>query len=1642
MRSLKRQLTFVALGLMAASATVGCAQERDPISRVQPQALKKSWFVGDLKDANDDPVFYARAMVIDAGYGVSHDLLFTSTINTTARIKWSIEEGMLIGRSAIERIAGSDGKGNNGGKDNDGIVAYAYRIESHFDVRRSYNPQTGEESNVVEENSSDRPWYDREYFRIDWSKNLNAKDYDFDTVSWLTGAIGINFESMGWTDQDAQRYPDSAPQFGDIETEGYFDVTNRVFASPATIQLPAAWGGGSYLSCYLPPLIAGGTAPVGMCNPAEIVVRQAFQRIDPTKHDYEAQNWDGHKFEVAGAFTTDRQGYARNYGMTDDRTEFLIERYNIWERTHYFADDKALTGAVACNTTEATPLGANPHRDENADGTEDECASVTDATGIGGSRCDDIGHMCTLPYRARTAKPVTWFDSKQSDPRYAQGNDWATNEWDVALRMAVNAARYSECSVTDKQDCAAKFPVIRGQIAETEDLIALTHDVDGCRHGETTEKDCDGLADSLAAKRGYSEAVKSLAKAQEMVLFCRKPFTTDELAAWNSKYNMKATDKAYWSAGCGDIAKKNPRSGDLRYNLLTNVFVPQSPSPWGIMTDSHDPLTGETLSTSVNVWTYVNDLWSQGAVDQLRYYNGELQTSDVTEGKYIEEWSTAAARASRGGAVMPMLDKQAVDQNLAGAANLSVEEFRVRAARFKNDARVQKAIAQVHEEAAQVVAQDGAASVNAPVMKARQDKLLGTNIEAALNTTAMQDTLSPDGRTAVGADNAAALTSPLRGLSASALRDMRRAWEAALAKRGVCMMNELPSPLGYIGLGDMLQKKFGNFNKTDDKAVQVARAEKMRAFIAQRAQYAVISHEMGHSIGLRHNFVSSSDAYNYRPQYWQLRTNNKAVTTACTTATADGRTCVGPRYYDPVTDNEAKNLIQMWMHSSTMEYAGEPLQDMLGLGAYDFAAAELFYADSVHVYEDASYKKNTARSNGALAKMDGFGGLVGWDYQNVNHYSELDKSYDMLKPGSCKTVNVADFKPVVWDEATLGVWDPTLDGRIVTDEAGVYKRCEQQHVDHVPYRSMKDNPSTSFNKNRRTAFDAQNRTRVPYGFATDTWADLGNVAVYRHDNGADFYEQIAFWTTQMEVGHIFDNYRRGRATFDVRAAYGRSLSRYLEKIRDGAKGMGLYYNIYRTILGDQGVDFDAAWPTFLQGLEANVMASGMGFDLFTRIFQRPQTGDHSLVTDMFGKVLRSADDSSYDSDLGSPGEPVVVASKALTIPNGATGIQDATNPGFRNISWGGRPLNNGLADGYDKGDYSSRYTINAGSYYEKSYVPVMLTESEDNFISSSRRDFFDARWRNISMADIFPEGFRRFLANNLADDDLIRGVRVAADAQGNPLKSTTGYPTNGMSFTQWWPAAGPSACFPSSNSIVCARDQVAGGAALQNGDFGALTFNNVAIVEPQVAWEQQKFLIVHTALNLPENQLTKWTDMMRVYDLGVSNDPGFSGDERIEYHNPTGNTFVARSYGTEVIFGKTVQRGIAARILEHANWLVNQAYVTTKVTAGVNTWYVPVIGSNGRPLIKYQGLSDGTGGVGTATCKPVSSSNLGFSPTANFGTAGSASLAEYETAYAGCTTSSNQAAISLEKYNTVPSFMNQVLGQLGYIPFTGLKGVY
>src|SRR6266403_6382432 len=95
MRSSNRlHLAAVATALVVVLGFASCAQERDPINRVQAQALAKSFFVGpDLKSTADDPEFYKRGTVIDVDYGAAQDGLFTASYaQPVSRVRWEITE--------------------------------------------------------------------------------------------------------------------------------------------------------------------------------------------------------------------------------------------------------------------------------------------------------------------------------------------------------------------------------------------------------------------------------------------------------------------------------------------------------------------------------------------------------------------------------------------------------------------------------------------------------------------------------------------------------------------------------------------------------------------------------------------------------------------------------------------------------------------------------------------------------------------------------------------------------------------------------------------------------------------------------------------------------------------------------------------------------------------------------------------------------------------------------------------------------------------------------------------------------------------------------------------------------------------------------------------------------------------------------------------------------------------------------------------------------------------------------------------------------------------------------------------------------------------------------------------------------------
>jgi hypothetical protein len=316
-----------------------------------------------------------------------------------------------------------------------------------------------------------------------------------------------------------------------------------------------------------------------------------------------------------------------------------------------------------------------------------------------------------------------------------------------------------------------------------------------------------------------------------------------------------------------------------------------------------------------------------------------------------------------------------------------------------------------------------------------------------------------------------------------------------------------------------------------------------------------------------------------------------------------------------------------------------------------------------------------------------------------------------------------------------------------------------------------------------------------------------------------------------------------------------------------------------------------------------------------------------------------------------------------TIPNGAYATAGADS-GFLQMSAGAKVVENQLTD--NNGDYDSGYTKTAGSYYDKIWMSMMMTESVDNFISESRGDFIDKRYRSVSLADLFPDGYRRWMGNMLTNDEALKGAHIAVDTNGRPagynVNSTIittstgdvdlqdGLWSSPLGWTKWWGDT-VQACFPASGTNICEAYNYANGWSVDLSDAPA----QVKAIDSEFSWEVQKFLVTWTYIYLPENQQAWWRNQMLMYKFPeLTSDIAL--DERILLYAPGGDVYMAKRFGREDVFGKTVEKGISARVLQYANELLNKAYETTAVDYdgdGTTDWYEPVRNPDGSVPILF-----------------------------------------------------------------------------------------
>ncbi|MFW5968357.1 MAG: hypothetical protein ACOCV2_12605, partial [Persicimonas sp.] len=158
--ALSAVLVIAAASLLFAA---GCAQDVGDIDRTQADKIDKEIF-------EDDDQWYFRQTVVDTDMQGS-PMVFKALESNLKRVRWEITEDILYAHSTVPLADGIEDD-HSDPEDRRLEPVAAFPIISHFDIQRDYNESTGEQTNVIVEDQSDRHWYERDYMRVDWSTNL------------------------------------------------------------------------------------------------------------------------------------------------------------------------------------------------------------------------------------------------------------------------------------------------------------------------------------------------------------------------------------------------------------------------------------------------------------------------------------------------------------------------------------------------------------------------------------------------------------------------------------------------------------------------------------------------------------------------------------------------------------------------------------------------------------------------------------------------------------------------------------------------------------------------------------------------------------------------------------------------------------------------------------------------------------------------------------------------------------------------------------------------------------------------------------------------------------------------------------------------------------------------------------------------------------------------------------------------------------------------------------------------------------------------------------------------------------------------------------------------------------------------------
>ena len=959
---------WVLLVLASCLTMGGCAQQLDEVDRVQNNVTKKADLRGE---------FYFRSTVIEAPYASMGFFVGNQNYHTERGI-FDIQEKTLYFYRTYEHAIGGevlgstmdidtplyevDAKGSIK-YDQDGkpipvtyerrigdkvytVARYVYKgspilafpIKSHFDIKKAYSTTTGEETNVIAEESSDREWWERANMRVNWGGQ--ATGHWDENISPLQGArLDYSFSYF-----DDEEFADGDKPVWEFDGSGqleYFDYrVNTVVSAPKSYYGSANF---EYIpSCWYYPWYLG---QIAECISEKVVFRHSFMRVKPSS--YVAWDYDNKMLKKFGYYRIERATYDPLRGVTFSGVSRRIRRHRIW-------DEYVVNKGAGCET---------PNGDVYAD-----CptGSVCEPVGTDGTFCVSEDPNDRLDYTKMNPKAVVFYLSEDFPRNLVPESITLAEHWAVPFDDVV-IERKKWSGDTEFQLDHPMFILCENNLSEASAAMAAAGlDINNAADVAKAQEDkllagIDGWCKDMASpKRNgdlrYSQ-LHSINPPTSVGLYGYGPSSVDPMTGemlsansymytpamkrgannamllielltgirsfWETLYSNDVKERALktrlgaaqgglpaWTVAEAQAAAATMLSPTVREQLEV-VGVEKSDLPWAsarmarlatqepgiakmFVTEDvklmlRDPAAGletsEPLSDQLDrmgqhVWGHHAGSWGK----QLRYYK------DMEQGgcKFLTEFADNAILALGREFATEMNERVCEAAQAAGETIFDFSAFEA-----------------VHGSCASQTAGD------------QSDE-----------GYVCQEVVITEGQPAQKVWTDPCAVGKLKSQVANSIVDLELTNPYNLAEDYYP-----PDPL-YT---DTKHQVIQNSQMVLLDTIETVRTEMIER-LYKRIYLGVAEHEVGHSIGLRHNFEASTDALNFGQTYWDVKGSFK-----------DGE-FKPTDFFTAETEKQAIGGMRPMQSASVMDYSAKFNDRFGGVGYYDRAAVRFGYGGLVEVF--------------------------------------------------------------------------------------------------------------------------------------------------------------------------------------------------------------------------------------------------------------------------------------------------------------------------------------------------------------------------------------------------------------------------------------------------------------------------------------------------------------------------------------------------------------------------------------------------------------------------------------------------------------------------------------------------------------------